>query len=104
MAAVKCLCVHGSCKPNTTQCAGACDKGWHGATCHLPDDPEFYRKNAKSVDEESDSDSDEYEADIFAFKAEKIRDDMSGNYFNEADNDEDYDYKAQLKETTKDDK
>ena len=56
------------------------------------------------MDEESESDSDEYEADIFAFKAEKIRDDMSGNYFNEADNDEDYDYKAQLKEATKDDK
>jgi len=106
---VKCLCVHGTCKPNTAQCSGSCEKGWHGATCHLPDDADFYRKNAKTNDiREAKVDTDEFESDIFAFKAEKIRDDMSGSYFNEQDSDDDtdddYDYKAALKEATKNDK
>ena len=34
---VQCLCVHGTCRENESECSGRCDSGWTGRYCDVPD-------------------------------------------------------------------
>ena len=50
--AVKCLCVHGSCKQGESRCKSPCDPGWRGTLCDMPKQSAMvHTKEAITTDE-----------------------------------------------------